>query len=307
MIDPSIPFFLPAIVIETLEQLQKHSKPVEENHTVNTTRLVEATTTSLHSSPHLFHLLKTAVSKESSSNQTSATALDYIEKIQSILDIYLYPCLIEYSLVAITVFYIMWRNVGQTKNRTFAHFSDRHVFTVNCSRASGGLLIGGIMLVSTILTLVPDYIVDPTIAVPITHITELVLLVVSFCIICMAFVSTTKLYYEDQAHVGRFDQILIYLTTVGDFAYSLFGLFAAIFIENYTIDVPRFVEILIGFIALSETFFQSAFILDTLKRRARTKADQRKKPARELITALLLLNLGTNERLYSIDNQFLFF
>lgn len=283
-------------MIETLEQLHKHPKPAVENHTVDTTRLVDSTTTSSYPSPHLFDVLKTAVSQESSSNQTGANALDYIEKIQSILGIYLYPCLIEYSLVSITIFYIMWCNIGQTKNRTFAHFSDRHVFTVNCSRASGGLLIGGIMLLLTILTLIPDYIVDSSIAVPITHITELVLLVVSFCIICMAFVSTTKLYYDDQAHVYTFDRLLIFLTTIGDFAYSLFGLFAAIFIEHYTIDIPRFVEILIGFIALSETFFQSAFILDTLKRRARTKADQRKKPGREWITALLLLNLGKHHK-----------
>lgn len=251
-------------------------------------------------------LQKAAVSKESASNYSATNPLEYIEKIQSILSIYLYPCLIEYSLVAITVFYIMWRNVGKSKNRTFAHFSDRHVFTVNCSRASGGLLLGGIMLLLTILTLIPDYIVDPSIAVPITHITELVLLVVSFFIICTAFVSTSKLYYDEHAHVDIFDQILIFLTTIGEFAYTLFGLFASIFIENYTIDIPRFVEILIGFIALSETFLQSAFILDTLKRRTITKVDQRKKPGRELITALLLINLGKNEACLAFDDPYLF-
>ena len=153
---------------------------------------------------------------------TAANVLEYIEKIQSTLSIYLYPCLIEYSLISIAVFYVMWRNVGKSENRTFAHFSDRHVFTVNCSRASGGLLLGGIMLVLTILTLIPDYIVDPSIAVPITHSTELVLLVVSFFIICMAFVSTSKLYYDEQAHVDTFDQILIFLTTIGDFARKLY-------------------------------------------------------------------------------------
>jgi hypothetical protein len=238
------------------------------------------------------NFLRAAPSEGSSSDETSATALSFIEKIESVLVVYLYPCLIEYSLICVTVFYIMWRNVGQTKNRTFLHFGDRHIFTVNCSRASGGLLIGGIIVVLTILTLIPDYILDLASAILITHLTDFFLLIVSLVVVCLAFVYTTKLYYDRQAHVDTFDQILILITTVGDFAYSLFGLFASISIEKYTIKVPRPVEILIGIVALTETFIQSSFMLDALKRRTITKNEIRQKPGRELITALLLINLG---------------
>jgi hypothetical protein len=97
--------------------------------------------------------------------------------------------------------------------------------------------------------------------------------------------------------VDIFDQILILVTTVGDFAYSFFGLFAAIFIQSYALNIPRFIEISISFLAIFQTFLQSAFILDALKRRTRTKNEIRKKPGRELITALLLINLGKEFRL----------
>jgi hypothetical protein len=240
----------------------------------------------------MINFLKAAPSDESSANKTKTDALEFIEKIESILMVYLYPCLIEYSLICVTVFYIMWRNIGNTKNRTFIHFGDRHIFTVNCSRASGGLLIGGIILVLTILTLIPNYLLDTSSAIPVTHITEFVLLIVSLLIVCLSFVYTTKLYYDRQAHVDTFDQILILITTVGDFAYSLFGLYASIFIKEYTIKVPRAIEILTRLFALFATFLQSSFILDALKRRTITKTEIRNKPGRELITALLLTNLG---------------
>jgi hypothetical protein len=121
---------------------------------------------------------------------------------------------------------------------------------------------------------------------------EFVLLILSLVVVCLAFVYTTKLYYDRQAHVDVFDQILLLITTIGDFAYSLFGLFASIFITEYTIKVPRAVEILIGLFALCETFLQTSFILDALRRRTITKSEVRQKPGRELITALLLINLG---------------
>ncbi|CAF4124058.1 unnamed protein product, partial [Rotaria magnacalcarata] len=186
----------------------------------------------------------------------------------------------------------MWRNVGKTENRSFTHFGDRHIFTVDCSRASRGLLLGGIAFILAILTLIPAYILNSSLTIQITHLTELVLLLVSLLVVCISFFYTTKLYYDRQAHVDVFDQILILVTTVGDFAYSFFGLFASIFIESYTIQLPRFIEIAISFLSIIQTFLQSGFILDTLKRRPISKNEIRQKPGRELITALLLINLA---------------
>ncbi|CAF3890144.1 unnamed protein product, partial [Rotaria sp. Silwood1] len=120
---------------------------------------------------------------------------------------------------------------------------------------------------------------------------KLVLLIVSLLIVCISFFYTTKLYYDRQAHIDVFDQILILVTTFGDFAYSFFGLFASIFIESYRIQLPRFIEIVIALLSILQTFLQSGFILDTLRRRSITKSEIRTKPGRELITALLLINL----------------
>ena len=235
-------------------------------------------------------------SSSSSSNDSTTTVLSVLDQIESSLFVYLYPCLIEYSLISVTVFYLMWRNIGRTEKRSDMHFADRHLYKINCSRASRGLLIGGIIFLLTVLTIIPDYVLQPESAIPITHVTELVLLFIATLIVCVAFSSTTKLNYDRHGHANVFDQILILLTTVGDFAYSFFGLFAAVLIKSYTIKIPRAVEVAISLIAILQTFLQSAFILDTLKRRLTTTDERRNKPGREWITALLLINLSETKR-----------
>ena len=149
------------------------------------------------------------------------------------------------------------------------------------------------ILIITILTLVPIYILENGAQI-VTQITELVLIVVSLILVLTALIHTTRLHYDPHAHVDVFDQVLIIITTVGDFAYALFGLFASFFTEPDDEFKPVFIriEISIGVLVILQTFLQTGFILDTLKRRTRTKDDVRTKPGREAVTALLLTNLG---------------
>lgn len=226
-------------------------------------------------------------------HEENQTVLEWIEQIEETLSVYLYPCLIEYSLISLTVFFIMWRNVGKKEGNSYLRFGERHIFTVNCARASRGLLFGGMILIVTILTLVPIYILDNGAQI-VTQITELILIVVSFILVSSALFHTTRLHYDAHAHVDIFDQVLIIITTVGDFAYALFGLFASLFTDADDDFKPVFIriEISIGVLAILQTFLQTGFILDTLKRRTKTKEAARTKPGREAVTALLLTNLG---------------
>lgn len=255
---------------------------------------LDTSTSDINATAILFNFIKAGSASTSEGGISSnKTTLEVLNQIESSMSPYLYPCLIEYSLISLTVFFIMWRNVGKTDKRSFLRFGDRHVFTVNCSRASRGLLIGGIIFLLTILTLIPTYLLDDD-AISVTHITELVLLIVALITVFISYIQTTKLYYDRDAHVDIFDQILILITTVGDFAYTAFGLFASLLIKNYVSGhrLPIGVDISIGFIAIIQTFLQSGFILDALKRRTSTKQENRNKPGRETVTALLLMNLG---------------
>ncbi|CAF2052512.1 unnamed protein product [Rotaria magnacalcarata] len=299
-----------AIVFETLEQLHKSttSSPIANylsNITLPSTTAIMATlsTTTLvasssgttddggNSTVSVVTFIKAISSTAQNNSSKVASRYEIITRIESTMNVYLYPCLIEYSLISLTVFFLMWKNVGKTREPFLLRFGDRHVFTVNCSRASRGLLVGGIILLVTILTLIPTYLLDDD-AISVTHITELVLLFVSLLFVCISFAQTTKLYHDPHAHVDAFDRVLILITTVGDFAYSFFGLFASLFGEQSASKLPLAIEISIGFLAIFQTFLQSGFILDTLHRRTRTKEEIRNKPGREAVTALLLINLA---------------
>ena len=48
-----------------------------------------------------------------STGTTNKTSVQILDQIESTMGVYLYPCLIEYSLISLTVFFIMWRNVGK--------------------------------------------------------------------------------------------------------------------------------------------------------------------------------------------------
>ncbi|CAF1258902.1 unnamed protein product [Rotaria sp. Silwood1] len=286
-----------AIVFETLEQLHKPPESItSSSYMTNMTYSTTITTSVTWIDDNITNNSLTNIIKEMSATTQIGTGLnrntlDIIKRIESAVNVYLYPCLIEYSLISLTIFFLMWRNVGKTREPSFLRFGDRHIFTVNCARASRGLLIGGIILLLTILTLIPTYLLDND-AITVTHITELVLLIVSLFIVCMSFMHTTKLYHNPNGHVDAFDRVLILITTFGDFAYSFFGLFASIFVVRPKNELPIGIEISIGFLAILQTFLQTGFILDTLKRHVKTKIEIRNKPGRETITALLLINLA---------------
>ena len=226
------------------------------------------------------------------SSESQQSTLELIVRIEGAVSVYLYPCLIEYSLISLTVFLIMWKNVGEREGGTYISFGRRHIFTINCSRASRGLFIGAVIMLLTILTLVPIYLLENE-AQLITQITELVLLTIALVFVCFGFYHTTRLHFDEHAHVDAFDRVLIIITTVGDFAYTLFGLIASLFIDRDKLPEDGYVgmEIAIGFVAIFQTFLQSGFILDTLKRRVTDKA-VKTKPGRESVTTLLLTNLG---------------
>jgi hypothetical protein len=225
--------------------------------------------------------------------QANKSVLEMIEGIEETLSIYLYPCLIEYSLISMTVFFIMWQHVGKKEGDSHLRFAERHTYTVNCSRASRGLLVGGIIFLLTIISLILTYLVREDVK-RVTQTTELLLLVFSLIFVSASFVYTSKLHYDPHAHVDAFDRALILITTVGDFAYVLFGLFASLLIEEKnTLDMVSLrIEVCIGFVAIVQIFLQTGFILDALKRCSLNKSDVRNKHGRETVTALLMANLG---------------
>ncbi|CAF1011498.1 unnamed protein product [Adineta ricciae] len=67
----------------------------------------------------------------------------------------LYPCTIEFSLMSLTLFYLIWENIG----KTFAYkmsdkASSKNVFMVNCHASIKGLFTGMIVFSCTVISII---------------------------------------------------------------------------------------------------------------------------------------------------------
>ncbi|CAF2508500.1 unnamed protein product [Rotaria sp. Silwood2] len=67
----------------------------------------------------------------------------------------LYPCTIEFSLMSLTLFYLIWENIG----KTFAYkmsdkASTKNVFMVNCHASIKGLFAGMIVFSCTVISII---------------------------------------------------------------------------------------------------------------------------------------------------------
>lgn len=78
-----------------------------------------------------------------------------VHSLKTTLAPYLYPCTVEYAVTSLTIFFIVWQNIG--KKHTHFGFILRNnemenIFNIDCHKSSRGLFIGIIVILITIVT-----------------------------------------------------------------------------------------------------------------------------------------------------------
>ncbi|CAF1426397.1 unnamed protein product [Adineta steineri] len=67
----------------------------------------------------------------------------------------LYPCTIEFSLMCLTLFFLIWENIGKTFTyKTSDKASTKNVFMVNCHASIKGLFAGMIIFACTVISVI---------------------------------------------------------------------------------------------------------------------------------------------------------
>ncbi|CAF3673884.1 unnamed protein product [Rotaria sp. Silwood1] len=67
----------------------------------------------------------------------------------------LYPCTIEFSLMCLTLFFIIWENIGKTFTHKMSNkASSKNVFMVNCHASIKGLFVGMIIFSCTVISII---------------------------------------------------------------------------------------------------------------------------------------------------------
>ncbi|VDO80338.1 unnamed protein product [Schistosoma curassoni] len=214
---------------------------------------------------------------------------------------YLFPCAIEYSLIAGAIFYKMFEKVGHVRkeserleklrkaNPKTSQFSE-------CHRSHKGLFVGLLIFMATLVAMSLFFIFivkrdRRNTAITLYQGTELVLLSVSTvtCLISLFRLQALKL--SDLSEEVAFDDNLLLIGLVGMLFYDLFLLVPALeAIPNGVIAAKLYAAKAI--MEMIQSMLQVFFILEASRRCAGTLEHVQKKPGRTMITFLLVLNLA---------------
>nr|CAH8867318.1 unnamed protein product [Trichobilharzia regenti] len=214
---------------------------------------------------------------------------------------FLFPCAIEYSLIAGAIFYKMFEKVGHVRkeserleklrkaNLKTKQFSE-------CHRSHKGLFVGLLIFMATLVAMSLFFIFivkneTKNTAITLYQGTELVLLSVSTitCIISLFRLRALKL--SDLSEEVAFDDNLLLIGLVGMLFYDLFLLVPALeAIPNGAIAAKLYTAKSI--LEMIQSMLQVFFILEASRRCAGTLEHVQNKPGRTMITFLLVLNLA---------------
>lgn len=159
---------------------------------------------------------------------------------------YLYPCIIEYSLIGAAVIYVMWRHIGRNpryvgveelEKRLDAIMSHRavalaraHHGRVDCIGASKGLFFGLLLLVGSLICLILFFVLIQhhkmgLLAIYLADASHCGLLLLSILAIIIGFcrVKNLKFKTEEQSDLN---DILLRVSAFGLFLYAVFSVIA---------------------------------------------------------------------------------
>ncbi len=138
--------------------------------------------------------------------------------------------------------------------------------------------------VSTASPFEPDP--DSTIII---EILELILISLSGIIVVIAIVRTRRLAIIEHGSMV-FDEALVVLSLCGIYIFSIFSSLSILY--STTRNSIAYMTLAISILSMIEGTLQTYLILDGLRRRAVDPHDRRVKPARELFTLLIIVNLS---------------
>ncbi|KAF5282178.1 hypothetical protein FQR65_LT02875 [Abscondita terminalis] len=222
---------------------------------------------------------------------------------------YLFPFIIEYSLIGAAVIYVMWKHIGRNpryvteedlEHRLEVMLSRRAVAMahaqhgrVDCIGASKGLFFGLLMLVGSLICLILFFVLirQPELdllAIYLADVSHCVLMVLSIFAIIIGFIRVQALKFkvEEQSDLN---DILLRVSAFGLFMYAVFSAIAGSL--NALTKTPDLLVTITGLLSIAQVILQLLFIADVSRRRVHLPEHDRSKPGRQIVTFLLICNV----------------
>lgn len=217
---------------------------------------------------------------------------------------FLFPCTIEYSLICAVILFEMWKQTigvdgpSEKRDRKIST-SERnaHHFSVDCSRAHHGMFAGILVIVLTIISLIMFYVLSKvaqyrTLATLQITCCEIILYVVASMALFAAFAKMRYLQFSQSFGGMPLDCMLLIVAQSGVYLYCMFSITGCYFSMMHEQGNGGAQGLLAEILSICQTSMQTLFILNSWWRRCRSEVENRQKPGRELITFLIVANMG---------------
>ncbi|XP_076677082.1 proton channel otopetrin-like a isoform X3 [Andrena cerasifolii] len=303
-------------IMEMLDAPQADSKQ-EIHQTIETSN---QTNSSEYWSPNFGIYAEALTDEEIASN--SCGRVNIMGTIVQDAEPYLFPFIIEYSLIGAAVIYVMWKHIGRhprwphqveadLERRLEAMLSRRAVALahaghtrVDCVGASKGLFFGLLLLVGSLICLIlffvlihhPDF---GLVAIYLADVSHCVLMVLSIVAIIVGFIRVQSLKFKAEEQ-SDLNDILLRVSAFGLFVYAVFSVIAGS-LAAFTHE-PNLLVMLTGLLSVAQVILQMLFIADVSRRRVHLPEHDRSKPGRQVVTFLLICNL-TMWVIYTFESQ----
>ncbi|KAK6620471.1 hypothetical protein RUM44_006872 [Polyplax serrata] len=240
---------------------------------------------------------------------------------------YLFPCTVEYSLLCAVILAVMWNNICKTdyygliktdrrrgrlgilNERGIMLLKDKqsgvniiysrsvHKFSVDCASSHKGLFSGILILVLTIISLIMFFElaeVNIELAVLQVNIWETVLFGIAITATVACAVILRNVGFRTRHRRFELEHILLLVTQCGVFLYFLFQILGGYYtLQHWTKgDHWKILRLVTPIASLVQSSCQTILVLDAWRRRCSTAGQIKKKPGRELVTFLIIVNLA---------------
>ncbi|XP_030563225.1 proton channel OtopLc isoform X7 [Drosophila novamexicana] len=244
-------------------------------------------------------------------NSTACGRIDIMGTIVYDSAPYLYPFIIEYSLIGAVVLYVMWKHIGRypgrlndedlehrlevmLSRRAVAMAQQARSGRVDCVGSSKGLFFGLLLLVGALICLILFFVLVrhqqfSLLAIYLADASHCILMAFAILAIIIGFIRVKNLKFrcEEQSNLN---DILLRISAFGLFTYSVFSIIAGSI--KVLESEPSLLVTTTGGVAVFQVILQLLFIADVSRRRVHLPEHDRSKPGRQIVTFLLICNVA---------------
>ena len=196
------------------------------------------------------------------------------------------------------VLYIMWRNISkkgisQDQEELVEAKAKARRMNLDCTGSSRGLFLGILVMVAVVINVIIFFILvraeDGNVsAVMLEYLFEIAIYLIMSAAVIVAFYKMRTLHFIPGKGMDL-EQNLMVLALAGVYIFSLFSIIAGAFIPG---RIQSLLIIISSVVRMLEATIQTVFMLNALRRCATLREQEQKKPGREFVTFLLMVNIG---------------